>query len=228
MRRLLLAAAAAVAMSGPAAAATNLIVNGDFTTYGASPNQIPGWTIVDAGDPHAVTQYDPDFFGPHGLNASGDRVRNPFAVLGAYDAPLAGVSLSQQIQTVAGAEYQLTFEAGNFGPGLTPGPQAVYAEINGVSTQVFGGRGNDINAFMQLKTIDFVGAGGFMTIAFSAAGGDTRSNDLFLDNISVVQTRDAPPPVGGVAVPEPATWALMLSGFGLAGAGLRRRRSLAA
>jgi len=30
------------------------------------------------------------------------------------------------------------------------------------------------------------------------------------------------------AVPEPATWALMLGGFGLAGAALRRRRALAA
>ncbi len=31
--------------------------------------------------------------------------------------------------------------------------------------------------------------------------------------------------VGGV--PEPATWALMIAGFGLAGAGLRRRRNVA-
>ena len=30
------------------------------------------------------------------------------------------------------------------------------------------------------------------------------------------------------AAPEPATWALMISGFGLAGAGLRRRRAVAA
>lgn len=33
---------------------------------------------------------------------------------------------------------------------------------------------------------------------------------------------------GGAAVPEPTTWALLLSGFGLAGAALRRRRLLAA
>jgi len=35
--------------------------------------------------------------------------------------------------------------------------------------------------------------------------------------------------LGGVAVPEPATWAMMIAGFGLAGATLRgRRRTLAA
>jgi PEP-CTERM motif len=33
---------------------------------------------------------------------------------------------------------------------------------------------------------------------------------------------------GGNAVPEPATWALMIGGFGLAGSALRRRRALAA
>ena len=32
----------------------------------------------------------------------------------------------------------------------------------------------------------------------------------------------------GTAVPEPTTWALMIAGFGLAGAGLRRRRTVIA
>ena len=34
--------------------------------------------------------------------------------------------------------------------------------------------------------------------------------------------------LSNVAVPEPATWALMISGFGLAGAMLRRQRAIAA
>ncbi|MBW8814886.1 MAG: PEP-CTERM sorting domain-containing protein [Caulobacterales bacterium] len=38
---------------------------------------------------------------------------------------------------------------------------------------------------------------------------------------------DLPFVVEGRAVPEPAAWALMILGFGLAGAGLRRRRGLA-
>jgi hypothetical protein len=33
---------------------------------------------------------------------------------------------------------------------------------------------------------------------------------------------------GGGAVPEPATWAMLLAGFGLVGVSARRRRALAA
>jgi hypothetical protein len=34
--------------------------------------------------------------------------------------------------------------------------------------------------------------------------------------------------VGAGGVPEPASWALMIGGFGLAGAALRRRKALVA
>ena len=33
-------------------------------------------------------------------------------------------------------------------------------------------------------------------------------------------------PVVSAVVPEPATWAMMMAGFGIVGAGLRRRRTL--
>ncbi|MBS0334045.1 MAG: PEPxxWA-CTERM sorting domain-containing protein [Proteobacteria bacterium] len=36
-----------------------------------------------------------------------------------------------------------------------------------------------------------------------------------------------PPPLTNIAVPEPGAWALMILGFGGAGAMLRRRRRLA-
>jgi hypothetical protein len=46
---------------------------------------------------------------------------------------------------------------------------------------------------------------------------------------SVITTDgDAPPPVGPSDVPEPASWAMMLAGFGLAGTALRRSRRQAA
>jgi len=49
---------------------------------------------------------------------------------------------------------------------------------------------------------------------------DNVSIDTFANNPGA-----APPPSGGV--PEPASWALMIAGFGLAGAALRRRSALA-
>jgi len=51
----------------------------------------------------------------------------------------------------------------------------------------------------------------------TANAGDYLVNNRFIDPLA---------PAGGV--PEPASWALMIAGFGLAGAALRKRRKLAA
>ena len=56
--------------------------------------------------------------------------------------------------------------------------------------------------------------GGEFQIRFSTTSGDNIGP--VLDNVLVSQ------------VPEPATWAMLITGFGLVGAGLRRRRAVAA
>ncbi len=56
---------------------------------------------------------------------------------------------------------------------------------------------------------------GLQSVTFEVAGGASGSVSQ-LDNISVNQS---------VAVPEPATWAMMIMGFGAAGSVLRRRRT---
>ena len=65
------------------------------------------------------------------------------------------------------------------------------------------------------------------TLNFGAALGSSISiDDLFVRYQSI----NAPGIAGGsgvgtvVVVPEPATWAMLILGFGLAGASLRRRR----
>lgn len=64
---------------------------------------------------------------------------------------------------------------------------------------------------------------GPLTLTFDGLGNRSPS----VDNI-VLNTRLTPisPPVGGV--PEPASWALMIGGFGMVGGAMRRRRELPA
>lgn len=57
---------------------------------------------------------------------------------------------------------------------------------------------------------------------FSTSGGRRYSLELpRIEDGAVVFSRPAPAP----AVPEPAAWAMLITGFGLVGAGLRRRRT---
>ncbi len=65
---------------------------------------------------------------------------------------------------------------------------------------------------------------GFQTFTFNrpgVIGFQIFSTYAQLDNVVV----NAVPAIGGV--PEPASWALLIAGFGLTGAALRRRRALA-
>jgi hypothetical protein len=59
------------------------------------------------------------------------------------------------------------------------------------------------------------------SISFGPGGGTTQSGSFGIDNLTI---GSAP---SGV-VPEPAAWALMISGFGLVGAAARRRRTVVA
>lgn len=65
--------------------------------------------------------------------------------------------------------------------------------------------------------VNFSGVG--KSISFAGV-----ANQIVFDDV----TFGSAVPGGGNAVPEPATWAMMIAGFGMAGVALRRRRVLAA
>lgn len=66
----------------------------------------------------------------------------------------------------------------------------------------------------------FAGADGLLRIEFSDETDDIRNGiDGYWRNGTITLTYD---PVA-TAVPEPATWAMMIAGFGIVGASLRRR-----
>ncbi len=97
--------------------------------------------------------------------------------------------------------------------------QLWYTAPGGVSTLI------DIGPVTDTPSTDFgwktvsgsftVAAGGTIHIGLVDQSGTPGGNDFGVDNIRVA------------SVPEPASWALMITGFGAAGAMLRRRRQVA-
>jgi PEP-CTERM motif len=58
-----------------------------------------------------------------------------------------------------------------------------------------------------------------LSIAFGPNGGTTQSGGFAIDNLTIGAAG---------AVPEPASWAMLIAGFGLVGATARRRRAVTA
>lgn len=199
----LVCCAATALLFGSPAYAVNLVANGDFEA-----NLLDG-TITDwlvAGDGVA----DDLVFPNTGLH---DVV---FTSL--IGDPNPGV-LSQDVATTAGQDYRLSFWLMNEGVGL----QDFFTVSFGGFTKLI--HGLDVSAaagggYTQL-TYDIEGAlvtGPLTTLSFSAVADPTFGAPFNLDDISLQV----------LAIPEPSQWALMIAGFGLAGAALRRRRDLRA
>ena len=222
--------AAAVAAAGfalpQAASAAELLVNGSFEDTGGAPfqgwggytfgyntgttgtnqfggpNALPGWTI-DFGNVDITTSASP--WGPA---ADGS---NSLDING-WEAG----SISQTFNTILGATYTVSFDYSRNAAGA-PDPALALVSSGGASYTVNapndGSLGGEFSFIWKPVTFSFTGDGTATTLTASAITGG--NGGVFFDNFSVQ----------GPAVPEPATWALMIGGFGLAGAALRRQRA---
>ena len=201
----LAATVAACALAG-SAAASEFITNGNFET-----GDLTGWTEVDAGSgswfvignggntPLTGTP-TPTLAGGGDFTATTDQ-GGP----GSHD-------LSQTLLLAAG-NYVFSFDArGNDESGSGGAPDQQY--IVNVDGSTLAGPIIDPN--WNHFSFDLSLGAGSHTFDFH------ENDDRFffqagVDNVSLTN-----------AVPEPTTWALMIGGFGLAGATLRRRKALAA
>ncbi len=226
------AAAAAIslaALTAPfAAQAAEVLVNGSFedigaatpegwgglTYYAGGPFALPGW-VVESGSVDLTTSGS--FWGP--------------AEDGDYSMDINGWSagrISQSFDTVMGQTYNVSFAYSRNVAGA-PDPALAFVsaggqtfDVSAANTSTFG-----YGHHMQWLTgaFSFVGTGSPTTLTLGAVTGG--NGGVFFDSVSV-QTVRSGAPLQVVGVPEPAAWALMIGGFGMTGAILRRRRMVRA
>jgi hypothetical protein len=201
---------AAVALAAPALA-SNLLTNGDFEASTDPVTTPPGWTNVGHSD--GVINYDigpvPAYDGSYFYDLGG---------YGDASGPV-GDGIEQAVATVVGSHYTLTFGlssedvAGLSELTVNIGSLATVYPLTSAGTYFLKG--------FSTQTIDYVATSTSTLISFietlNTSGGN---NDPMIDGVIFDGA-------SGSGTPEPASWALMLGGFGLTGYALRRRHRVA-
>ena len=193
----------AITMSFPVNAATPVYTE-NFDQY--SPNQVPWngsgvWSTGNSVDLVASGSLSLTCVG-----GSGNCVDLSGSTPGA---------LSRMIDLTAGL-YSLTFQyTGNQLDDNPPGTfrlvSSINVTLNGV-TNTITPLSNSGAVFQTFTSTYEVLTGGPVTLAFSQNGGGDQFRGSIIDSISIA------------AVPEPATWALMLLGFGVVGKSVKSDR----
>lgn len=205
MRTLLLGVAAAMSFCSAANAATFMngsfetssTAPGTFTTLAGGSTAINGWTVGGSSI---------DYIGSYWTAQNGSR---------SIDLAGSGIgSISQIFDTIAGQAYNVSFFVSrNPEGGVTP--RTGFVDVGGAQTLVtYSNAASTLsNMLWEQRTFGFTATGASTTLRFSAD--PATSNGFFglaLDNVAVS------------AVPEPATWAMMLFGFMLVGGAMRSRK----
>jgi PEP-CTERM motif len=238
---------ATLVMAGSASAA-NLVVNGSFE--GATGVPPSGWsiggTVSDGADPVAI-QYNQSSNYPTG--AQGEAVPTDDAMsLSPDPAGLNGVyfvsdeakklSLFQIVHLTPGS-YEIGFDSyDTFNGSIQPHDATLTANIAGVQLANFDLASVNPGIWNSFSGVAKISTAGDYLVSFTFNTPDTPSNpdpanpggefnakDVVIDRAYVISDAAG----GGVsvpaAVPEPASWVLMISGFSLIGCLLRRRAS---
>lgn len=209
-----LVAASALALVPGSASAASLLVNGGFEQPGvgdpccvtAPPTNIPGWN-VGSGNVNVVNGTFAGAGNPAGSNLAYEGLQ----YLDLVGEGQGGIgSISQTFATIAGQTYQFSFA---YSRNLFNGDDPITGgwSVDGVSGLLShtGGSGTDLN--WQTFSGSFVATGTSAKLEFTSGTGGPNEG-LFLDAVSVKG-----------AIPEPATWAMLILGFGVVGGAMRVR-----
>lgn len=222
------AAAAALAVAGSANAAVNLVTNGSFEagtfawTYSGS-----GADVGPGGHPATIISYNNNLGYPAG--AFGELIPPDNSVSGSPDpvgthaayfvADASTETLSQDVFLDVGV-YTIGFSVYIPRNGFNNSGNASFVgKVAGQTLASFDVDSSAPGVWKSYSGIANITTAGVYTTAFEFSSGPRPAGDFVIDRAYIV---------AGDAVPEPATWGLMILGFGGAGAMLRRRRMVAA
>lgn len=202
-----IAAALAAAPAGAAA-----IVNGSFetasfnpgvfTTLSAGSTAITGWTVGGDSIDYIGSYWQPAE-GARSIDLSGNNK-------GSISQLLSGLNV--------GGRYQVHFSLAGNPDGGAATKVAVASDGGAQSGTFFFPQAGNTKANMGWteQVFSFTAMASTANLTFAATLNDPYGPAL--DNVSIA----------GGAVPEPASWALMIAGFGGVGSLMRRRRALTA
>lgn len=203
-------AAALLSVVAPANAATNLIANGNFET-----GSIVGWTLADSGSGSWYVIANGANTPVQGFPTPTLSGGGSFVAMTDQSGP-GSHDLSQTL-TLSGGNFVLSFDArgsDHSNSGGAPDQQYIVTVDGGTIA------GPIVTPEWATYSFNLNLAAGAHTFAFHE-NDDRLYYSAGLDNVSLVDGS-----AGGV--PEAPTWALMITGFGLVGALLRRRTVVAA
>jgi hypothetical protein len=202
----------AAALVAVPASATNLLVNGGFENQ-TFPGTTTGYYNLGGNSAdHSV----PPGFGwtvpVNNVDLIDNGVYTPFLVGGgAYQLDLVGNdstgAISQSFATVLGRTYLVSLDYSANGSGRQA---EVLVDGNAIGSLI-----NGDPAVWQTFTASFVGTGVTTVFTINETIGGSFGG-VALDNVSVS------------AVPEPASWTMLLGGFGMVGFAMRKRQAAVA
>jgi hypothetical protein len=223
------ALAAALLLASPTVAATNLVNNGSFELG------LAGWNIggIDnQGFPPVAIFYG--MAAPYPMGAFGEAVPADNAP-GSLSPDAAGerglyfvsdLTVDQsvfQLVFLTPGNYQIGFSAYAPQNGFNNAGDALFSgSIAGVTLASYSVKGGVATTWQHFGGNATIVSAGFYPVAFVFNTNLFPSADVVIDRVYIIAGGGGGPEIP--AIPEPATWAMLIAGFGLVGATARRRR----